>query len=61
MAGVARLFAAPAFMSERKRIQSQRSARTPRSFPSCGRAFEPQFAGTAYAEAERALYSALDL
>ncbi|MGA7730898.1 MAG: glycosyltransferase family 2 protein [Chloroflexia bacterium] len=62
LAGVARLNSLlPHFMSERKRIQSQRKRSDAEILPLLGRAFEPQFAGTAYAKAARALYSALDL
>jgi hypothetical protein len=62
LAGVARLNSLlPHLMSERKRIQAHRKRSDAEIFPLLGRAFEPQFAGTKYAEAARALYAALDL
>ncbi len=62
LAGVARLNAMiPHFMQERRRIQSLRKRPDSQILPLLGRAYEPQFAGTPYADAARALYSTLDL
>jgi GT2 family glycosyltransferase len=62
LAGVARLNALiPHIMEERRRIQASRKRPDSEIFPLLGRAFEPQFAGTAYADAARALYATLDL
>jgi GT2 family glycosyltransferase len=51
----------PHFMAERRRIQSQRAAPDSQIFPLMGRLWEPQFAGTPYADAARQLFSRLDL
>lgn len=62
LAGVGRLNSMlPHLMSERARIQSERKRSDAEILPLLGRAFAPQFAGTTYAEAARALYSAFDL
>ncbi len=51
----------PHFMQERRRIQAQRVRSDAEILPLLGRAFEPQFAGTEYAEAARRLAASLDL
>ena len=62
LAGVTRLNAMiPHVMQERRRIQSLRKRPDSEILPLLGRAYEPQFAGTPYADAARALYSTLDL
>ncbi len=62
LAGVARLNSMlPHLMSERRRIQASRKRTDAEILPLLGRAFEPQFEGSAYAEAAKALFSALDL
>jgi GT2 family glycosyltransferase len=62
LAGVARLNAMiPHIMQERRRIQSLRKRTDSEILPLLGRAYEPQFAGTPYADAARALFSTLDL
>lgn len=62
LAGVARLNTMiPHIMQERRRIQSLRKHPDSEILPLLGRAYEPQFAGTPYADAARSLYSTLDL
>jgi hypothetical protein len=62
LVGVGRLNSMlPHLMSERARIQAERKRTDAEILPLLGRAFEPQFAGTKYAEAARALYSVFDL
>jgi GT2 family glycosyltransferase len=62
LAGVTRLNAMiPHIMQEHRRIQSLRKRPDSEILPLLGRAYEPQFAGTSYADAARALYSTLDL
>jgi GT2 family glycosyltransferase len=62
LAGVTRLNAMiPHIMQERRRIQSLRKRPDSEILPLLGRAYEPQFAGTPYADAALALYSTLDL
>jgi GT2 family glycosyltransferase len=62
LAGVGRLNSMlPHLMEERARIQAARKRTDAEILPLLGRAFEPQFAGTPYADAARALYSAFDL
>ena len=62
LAGVTRLNSMiPHIMQERRRIQSLRKRPDSEILPLLGRAYEPQFAGTPYADAARALYSTLDL
>jgi GT2 family glycosyltransferase len=51
----------PHFMAERRRIQSRRAIPDSQIFPLMGRLWEPQFAGTPYADAARQLFSRLDL
>jgi GT2 family glycosyltransferase len=51
----------PHFMAERRRIQSKRAVPDSQIFPLMGRLWEPQFAGTPYADAARQLFSRLDL
>lgn len=51
----------PAFMEERRRIQSARVRSDREILPMLGRLWEPQFAGEAYTEASGQLAAALDL
>jgi hypothetical protein len=62
LAGVARLNALiPHVVQERSRIQANRKRSDAEILPLLGRAYEPQFAGTLYADAARDLYATLDL
>ncbi|HST04286.1 MAG TPA: glycosyltransferase family 2 protein, partial [Chloroflexia bacterium] len=62
LAGVARLNALiPHLIQERTRIQANRRRSDAEILPLLGRAHEPQFAGTVYADAARDLYATLDL
>lgn len=51
----------PHFMQERRRIQAARLRSDREILPLLGRAFEPQFAGSDYAEAARRLAASLNL
>ncbi len=62
LAAIDRLLARlPHFMEERRRIQAARLRSDTEILPLLGGAWEPQFAGTEYADAARTLASALDL
>lgn len=62
IAAIDRLLAMlPHLMEERQRIQANRVRSDSEILPLLGRAYEPQFAGTPYADAVRALASAMQL
>jgi GT2 family glycosyltransferase len=51
----------PHFMAERRRIQASRARPDSEILPLMGHLWQPQFAGTPYADAARQLFSKLDL